>query len=293
MKAKHYLAYLLAVTLLCGLTGCSGAEDPDSGSAAETSAPETEEITEALSDEEGQELTQAETVAFEEAMDAEPGQAYLAIVDKQWWIQYWGSSTGDGHMLAYDAGIADITGNGQYTVSVTADTNGFRYDTTEDPNGVCTPGGLSFLAVMIKDGETLYPGAVITVDSILVDGKEITMSAKNYTSSDDGIETRTNLYNSYVDAPAEDARSTEGDLYDADGNALDICADYSPQVVSPDDFSTWTTVEVNFTISGIDEEGAAGEETSAPEEDAEDTAPAEETVPAEESTEASAESAAE
>ena len=289
MKAKHYLACLLTAALLCGLTGCSGAANSDSESPAETSAPETEATTEAPSEEEGQELTQAETVAFEEAMDAGSGQAYLAIVDKQWWIQYWGSSTDDGHMLAYDAGIADITGNGQYTVSVTADTNGFRYDTTEDPNGECTPGGLSFLAVMIKDGETLYPGAVITVDSILVDGKEIPMSAKNYTSSDDGIETRTNLYNSYIDAPAEDARSTEGNLYDADGNALDICADYSPQVVSPDDFSSWTTVEVNFTVSGIGEEGAAGEETSAPEEDA----PAEETVLEEESTEASAESAAE
>lgn len=285
MKAKHYLAYLLAATLLCGLTGCSGAADSDSETAAETSAAETAENTEAISKEEGQEITQAETIAFEEAMDAEPGQAYLAIVDKQWWIQYWGSSTDDGHMLAYDAGITDITGNGQYTVSVTADTNGFRYDTTTDPNGKCTPGGLSFLAVMIKDGETLYPGAVITVDSILVDGKEITMSAKNYTSSDDGIETRTNLYNGYIDAPAEDARSTEGALYDADGNALDICADYSPQVVSPDDFSTWTTVEVNFTISGIGEDGtAAGEETSALEE---------ETAPEEESTSASAESSAE
>ena len=109
------------------------------------------------------------------------------------------------------------------------------------------------MAVMIPDGETMFPEAVITVNEIRVDGRTVEMSSKPYTSSDDGIETRANIFNTWVKAPSRDGRSAEGALYDADGNALEICANYSPQAVSPDDFSAWTTVEVDFTVSGISE----------------------------------------
>ena len=287
MKMKRYFACLLAGAMLCGLTACGGGSK-------ESSVAETEPVTEAVETTEAEaiEVTEAETVYFEEARDAQPGQAYLAIVDGQWWIQYWGSSTKDGYMLSYDAGIADIKGDGTYTVSVNADTNGFRYDATGDVNGEYTPGGLNFLAVMIPEGENMYPGAVITVDSITVDGKEIELKGKNYTSSDDGVETRTNLYNAYISAPSQDARCVDGPLYDADGKALDICADYTPTVVDPADFAAWTKVEVTFTISGTD--GAApaeGGESAAEGEDA--SATEGETEAAEGETEAAAESAAE
>ena len=210
----------------------------------------------------------AQNIDFEPANSAESGQAYLAIVDGQWWVQYWGSAEKDGYMLAYNAGIADIQGDGSYTVSVTADTKGCRYDVTGDPDEPYTPEGLSFLSVMIPDGETLYPNAVITIDSIKVDGNELELSAKNYTCSDDGKETRANIYNTYVTAPATDARSPEGALYDAEGNALEICDEYSAQIVDPEAFATWTTVEVNFTITGTGNSAPAensSEETAAPE----------------------------
>ena len=297
MKMKRYVACLLAGAMLCGLTACSGK--------TESSVAETEPATEAEETTEVQavEVTEAETVVFEEAKDAQPGQAYLAIVDGQWWIQYWGSSTKDGYMLSYDAGIADIKGDGTYTVSVNADTNGFRYDATGDVNGEYTPGGLNFLAVMIPEGETMYPGAVITVDSIKVDGNEIEMKGKNYTSSDDGVETRTNLYNAYVAEPSKDGRSVDGPLYDPDGNALEICADYTPNVVDPADFAAWTKVEVTFTISGIDGaapaeggdasaaegEGSAEESAAEGAESAEESAAEGEASTAEEAAESSAE----
>lgn len=282
MKMKKYLACLLAALMMSGAAVACGnknaaesvAETEATTEAAteETTEEATEETTEdTTEDEDGQEV-QSGDVEFEEAFDAQPGQAYLAIVDGQWWIQYWGSSTKDGYMLAYDAGIADIQGDGTYTVSVNADTNGFRYDTTGDVNGEYTPEGLSFLSVMIPDGETMYPGAVITVDSIKVDGNEIALSAKNYTSSDDGKETRTNLYNSWVNAPSEDARTPDGALYDEDGNALDACADYSAQIVDPADFSQWTTVEVTFTITGTGAEGGAPAEDADAAGDAPDAA---------------------
>ena len=284
MKMKKYLACLTAALMMsAAFTACGGSsegntpasdntssevvqEAPETSpvaangdadaSAAEADAPadDASSVASADSTAEGgaQEVTQSQDVEFEPANSAQPGQAYLAIVDGQWWIQYWGSAEKDGYMLSYNAGIADIKGDGSYTVSVTADTNGFRYDTTGDPTDQYVPEGLSFMSVMIPDGETLYPGAVITIDSITVDGKEIELSAKNYTSSDDGAETRTNIYNSYVSAPSDDARSSEGALYDADGNAVDSIKDYSAQIIDPAEFATWTTVEVNFTITGTD-----------------------------------------
>ncbi len=274
MKMKKYLACLTAALMMgaaftaCGGSGTSTAENSSSeivqeapetspvaanGDASAASAEEdTDSASETTADATAQEVTQSQDVDFEPAVTAQPGQAYLAIVDGQWWIQYWGSAEKDGYMLAYNAGVADIQGDGSYTVSVTADTNGFRYDTTGDPTDQYTPEGLGFLSVMIPEGESMYPGAVITIDSIKVDGNEIEMSAKNYTSSDDGIETRTNIYNTWVTTPSDDARCIDGPLYDEDGDALDICKDYSAQLIDPAAFSQWTTVEVNFTITGTD-----------------------------------------
>lgn len=284
-KLTKVLACLAAAAMLgTAFSACSkGNEDTNSvqetdeevtTTAEETTEAEVTTEEETTGDEDGVEVKN-DDITFEEAKDASDGQAYLAIVDGQWWIQYWGSSTKDGYMLAYDAGIADITGDGTYTVSVTADTSGFRYDTTGDVNDQYTPEGLSFMSIMIPDGENLYPGAVITIDSIKVDGQEITMTAKNYTSSDDGKETRTNIYNSYVAAPSQDARTADGSLYEGEGEdmtALDICADYSAQVVDPADFSQWTTVEVTFTITGTGAEGGAADDGAADDSAAEDSA---------------------
>lgn len=267
MKMKKYLACLLAAMMMgtaavaCGNKTAESTAETEPATEATTEA-ETEAETE-TTEEETIEITQAD-VEFEEAVDAKDGQAYLAIVDGQWWIQYWGSSTdGKGYMLAYDAGVADIQGDGTYTVSVTADTNGFRFDTTGDVTDQYVPEGLSFMSIMIPNGMTMYPDAIITIDSIKVDGKEIEMTAKNYTSSDDGIELRSNIFNSYVSAPSGDARCVDGPLYDEDGNALDICADYSAQCVDTADFSQWTNVEVTFTITGTGTEGAASSDAEA------------------------------
>ncbi|MDE5563758.1 MAG: hypothetical protein K2I93_01270, partial [Oscillospiraceae bacterium] len=203
-------------------------------------------------------------VEFEDAVDAQSGDAYLAIVDGQWWIQYWGSSTTDGYMLSYDAGVASITGDGTYTVSVNADTNGFRYDTTGDPNGEYVPGGLSFMAVIIKDGETATPDAIITVDKVVVDGNEIELKSKNYTNTEDGG-VRANLLNTYVSTPSGDARSVEGFLfndYDASSLALDNVDEYSAQVVDPADFGSWKKIEVTFTVTGMGGDAAQADDDS-------------------------------
>lgn len=267
MKIKKYLAFLAsAMIMMTAFTACSGDSSESSVSEDGSSegivheAPETapqaangDVNADSSADDDSSsalEIPPADDVNFEPANSAASGQAYLAIVDSKWWVQYWGSAEKDGYMLAYNAGIADIHGDGSYKVSVTADTNGFRYDTTGSPDEQYTPEGLSFLSVMIPDGETAYPGAVITIDSVVVDGTELELSAKNYTSSDDGAETRANIYNSYVTTPPDDARTSEGALYDEEGKALSIRDNYSAQIVDPEAFSSWTTVEVNFTITG-------------------------------------------
>lgn len=233
MKKFILWLFLTLITFGC-LTACGGSKD----SAGRDS-----------------DVMNEKNAELEESVAAHPGEAYLAIVDGNWKIQYWGKNDApDATMLSYNAGIAPITGNGDYTVSVTADTNGFRLETANDINDAsCVPGGLSFMAVMIPDGEILFPGAVITVNEIRIDGMAVEMISKSYTSSDDGKETRANIFNTWISKPSSDARSAEGALYDSDGNALEICVNYSPQVVSSEDFSTWTTVEVDFTVSGITE----------------------------------------
>lgn len=271
MKMKKYLACLMAAIMMCGMTACGGSNND---STAETD-PATEAATTPAEDTtaaEAEEVTAAPEVEFEDAVDAQPGDAYLAIVDGQWWVQYWGSSTKDGYMLSYDAGVASITGDGTYTVSVNADTNGFRYDTTGDPNGEYVPGGLSFMAVVIEGGETETPNAIITVDKVVVDGNEIELKSKNYTNTEDGG-VRTNLLNTYVTSPSGDARSTEGFLfndYDSSSPALDNVDEYSAQVVDPADFASWKKVEVTFTVTGMDGDAASDADADAAETIAED-----------------------
>ena len=258
---------ILSAVVCSALVSCGGtATENSSSSTAESSKTEessaeateevteesSEEVTEESSEEEAVPIAVADDVEFEDPVVAESGDAYLAINEEQGWIQYWGAAD---TMLTYNAGVPHIEGNGSYTVSVTTDTNGFRYDTTGDAtDSGAVPSGLMFAAVMIKDGKTLFPDAVITIDSIKIDGEEIEMTAKNYTSSDDGKELRSNIYNGWVDSLPPDAVSTEGALV-VDGNPTEAAAAYSPMIVNKSDFSTWKEVEVNFTISGIPEEG--------------------------------------
>lgn len=258
MKTKKILACLMASMMACAaFAGCSDekeketedsvAEEVEGGDAAdETDAPADEAETDAPAGEEETDAPiQVETPEFEEAIDAVSGDAYLAIVDGQWWVQYWGNIDDEGGMLSYDAGVAKITGDGDYTVSVTADTNGFRFDTTGDANGEYVPSGCSFAAVMVEEGTTLYPNMAIEITEVRINGTAVDMTAKNYTSSDDGIEMRANIYNEWVpDANIpEDAHTADGPLTDKTG--------YSASIVDSSVFADgWTSVEVDFTVTG-------------------------------------------
>jgi endoglucanase len=90
-----------------------------------------------------------------------------------------------------------VDGAGEYTVSL-------------DFAGGNT--GVTFAALAIADGELLYPGCIIDIKEITLDGNPITLQKLAYTSSDDGICTRVNLYNEWVKDIPDDARNKSGQL---------------------------------------------------------------------------------
>lgn len=243
MKTKKLLAFLLASAMMCtAFTACGDKEDSskEESSAAEATAEESSEEETSAADESSVAGEQVQTGSFEEPVAAESGDAYLAMVDGEWYVQYWGT---DEDLLTYDAGVVPITGDGEYTVSVNGATAGLMYDVTGDANGDYTPSGMSFMAVMVKDGTTLYPNMAIEITSIKMNGEEVPMTKKNYTSSDDGVEMRANIYNEWVNELSEDA-------HDANGAVTDASA-YSAQIVDKDAFNSgWTSVEVTFNVTG-------------------------------------------
>ena len=143
--------------------------------------------------------------------------AFLMYADGAWANQYWY----DGNEYPVTAKNAEITGAGEYTVGL---------EFPEEAQG------LAFAAIGIQDGETLLPNYTIDITAIRVNGEEIGVG-KGYTSSDDGIVTRVNVYNEWVGEIPADARSFDGSL---DG--------VSPIIVDKEDFAAVKSVEVDFTL---------------------------------------------
>lgn len=216
--------------MMCGaMVSCSGKNNGSPVSEVENSAdkqPVSAEVTEN---------------PYGTAVAADSGEACLAIADGTWWLQYWGKTDSP---FAYEPGIAKIDGDGEYKVSVTADTKGFRFAATKNPDGKCTPTGLSFAAIIVKDGTALYPNMAIEITKVSVDGKDLPITAKNYTSSDDGVEMRANIFNSYIPTIPEDAHNADGSVYGKDD-------EYKAQIIDSAAFDDgWTTVEVTFNVTG-------------------------------------------
>ena len=257
MKKELFAALSGALALLL-CTAC-GSAAPDSTAAETTAEPAADASAETT------ETAAAEPVEFEEAVEAGSGDAILYIGDDEWYVQYSGSKD---DLLTYDAGIAHIDGDGDYAVSVNVGTKGAQFDITGDPDSDYKCSGIDFAAVKVIDGTKLFPDMSIEIREIRVDGKPIEMTAKNYTSSDDGIEMRANIYNHVISNFPEDAHNAEGAITGEFG-------EYSPMIINPDDFASWTTVEVDFTVTGTGNgapaEGEASAETSAADETAAET----------------------
>ena len=98
---------------------------------------------------------------------------------------------------------AEITGPGTYTVSL---------DFTGTEAGYAS--NTAFCAVGISNGEDRFPGYCILVTAVKVNGESVKLKGRNYTCSDDGHCTRTNLFNEWVDMKSArtGARVLMGDL---------------------------------------------------------------------------------
>ena len=177
----------------------------------------------------------------EQAKLAGEGKAIAWIMwdSQDWNIVY---SVGD----AYDpdsktggveATDVEITGEGTYTVALDFTKTAAKHSTST-----------AFSAIGISNAEVLFPGYVITIKKVLINGEEYKLHGRNYTSSDDGLCTRTNLYNEWVAEAPDDARTNGGGtmgcsprVFDqkdlGDIETLEITFDYMPgeQGVSPND----------------------------------------------------------
>ena len=92
-----------------------------------------------------------------------------------------------------------IEGEGTYTVAL---------DFTGTAPGYSN--GVAFSALGIANGETLHPGWAVHVQECRINGEVYTMKGRPYTTSDDHICTRVNLYNEWVTKVPADARVLYG-----------------------------------------------------------------------------------
>ena len=159
-----------------------------------------------------------------------PLSAYLMFANADWSVQNWGVVSGQEGVTV---GASTLDGEGSYNV---------RLDFDQPSEG------LAFLAIGIKNGEMTFPGYIIRATKVTVnDGEENLLTGVGYTNSDDGRETRENLYNEWVSALPDDARNQEG-LENA-----------SPLIIGKDAFTGVKSISVDFQYIKAQPAAAAAE----------------------------------
>lgn len=96
---------------------------------------------------------------------------------------------------------AVITGEGKYTVGL---------DFTGTAQGYSA--SVAFAAIGISNGEALYPNYVINIKEVRINGEIYRLKGRAYTTSDDKLCTRVNLYNEWVTSVPKTARLPGGNL---------------------------------------------------------------------------------
>ncbi|MBQ4639132.1 MAG: glycoside hydrolase family 5 protein [Clostridia bacterium] len=148
--------------------------------------------------------------------------AWIMWSDGSWALSY---SVGDEYqpdtispgVVATDA---VIDGEGTYKVALdfTGSDKGFSSST-------------AFSALGIANGEILYPGWVIDITECKINGEVYRFKGRPYTTSDNGICTRANLFNEWVTkVPRESARVRFGDLTGVTPTPLDRNAECMAEI---------------------------------------------------------------
>ena len=142
----------------------------------------------------------------ETVLSADEAVAWIMWSSGDWGIQY---SVGDRYQpeqiaAGLVANDVEITGEGTYTVSL---------DFTGTAEGYSD--GFAFTAVGIMNGEILFPGYYMVITELLINGKQADFDGLPYTTNDNPVTTRVNLYNEWVDKVPPEARIYEADIADA------------------------------------------------------------------------------
>lgn len=138
--------------------------------------------------------------------------AWIMFNSRDWSVAY---SSGDSYkpddkaagLVATDA---VINGAGTYTISL---------DFTGTDAGFAE--GTAFSAIGISNAEVLYPGYMIDIKEIEVNGTPYELTGTPYTTSDNGICTRLNLYNEWVTDIPDTARIMGGNAAHAAATVVD------------------------------------------------------------------------
>lgn len=138
-----------------------------------------------------------------EIVPDDEARAWIMFQGHDWQVAYRvGDTYPEGETEGLVATDVTVTGAGTYTVAL---------DFTGTSFGKAT--NINFSALGILHGETLFPGYYIDIKEVKVNGEVYTLNGKPYTTADDGICTRVNLYNEWVpEVPLEEARVSDGDL---------------------------------------------------------------------------------
>ena len=136
-------------------------------------------------------------------VDDQTALAWIMWNDGSWALTH---SVGDTYNAdAISEGLiatnAIITGEGKYTVGL---------DFTGTAQGYSA--SVAFAAIGISNGEALYPNYLINIKEVRINGEIYRLKGRAYTTSDDGLCTRVNLYNEWVTSVPKTARLPGGNL---------------------------------------------------------------------------------
>ncbi len=134
----------------------------------------------------------------------ETAVAWLMWNDGGWALSYSVGDTYSPDSISGGMKVTDveITGPGTYTIGI---------DFTGTAQGHSA--SVAFAAIGIANGETLFPGYVIDVKKVEINGEKYNLKGRCYTTSDNKITTRVNLYNEWVTSvPVGNARIHGGSL---------------------------------------------------------------------------------
>lgn len=136
-------------------------------------------------------------------VDDQTALAWIMWNDGSWALTH---SVGDTYNAdAISEGLvatnAIITGEGKYTVGL---------DFTGTAQGYSA--SVAFAAIGISNGEALYPNYLVNIKEVRINGEIYRLKGRAYTTSDDGLCTRVNLYNEWVTSVPKTARLPGGNL---------------------------------------------------------------------------------